>query len=89
VIVFNGELILASKQEDSFEIESVDHLLLRTTDTVSSVEDSSTSLIGSEVVIDIVKASFFEKYLEICKSDAELFKKHIYEVYSSGILKLL
>ncbi|MBW4582227.1 MAG: hypothetical protein KME42_21895 [Tildeniella nuda ZEHNDER 1965/U140] len=88
VIVLDGELILASRRTNSFDIEPVNHLLLRTTDSVSSVEDSSTSLIGSEVIIDVVKASFFEEYIEICKSDAKLFKKHISEVYLSGLLEL-
>lgn len=75
VIVFDGELVVANKENDTLQLSSTNHILFRTTDFV---ETSSQNTLFSEepLVIDIVKKDYFDEFLEILKKDIEYLFFH-------------
>lgn len=73
-IVINGPLVLATKNEASFQLREVNHLLLCCTDTQSN---SSNMFIGDEIVIDVISFEYFSEYLEKLKKSSKDFNLHL------------
>lgn len=74
VIVLDGLLLYAAKENTSFNIQEVNHLLLLTFDTQ---ENKHTGLLDNEIVIDVIKKEYFPEYLKLLKKDAEYFNRHL------------
>ena len=67
VIVLKGELLLATKDNDTFDIEPVQHVILRTIDCLT---DKRSSLVPyRETIIDVISEEYVEEFMEICKND--------------------
>jgi hypothetical protein len=77
VIVLDGMLLYATKEENGFSVNEINHLLLQTFDTI---ENTHTGLLDNEIVIDVIKKEYFTEYLKLLKKDAELFNRHLKQI---------
>lgn len=83
VIVFKGVLVSARKDNDSFEIEEVPHVMVRTIDSITDKElDFRVS--NKEIIIDIIRSDYLEEYIQICRNDLKLCTAHIQQLIRAG-----
>jgi hypothetical protein len=86
IIVFDGQLILARKRGKTFDAVEVNHLFLRTTDCLTTVQEPNLTT-ANEVIIDIVRFDYFQKYLQICQRNHKAFNKHLSQTDKTGWLE--
>lgn len=84
VIVVKGVLVVADKSGDNFDLTEVPHVMLRTTDCITSNKLPFGN--DRETVIDIVREDHFEQYLCMCRNDLEVFADHLLQVADAGWL---
>ena len=85
VIILEGDLIVATKTRDSFSLNSVNHLFLRTIDNITNTKYSFFPS-DNETIIDVIKYSYLNSYLKICKKDYLAFKDHLLDLDKNGKL---
>ncbi|OCX54219.1 hypothetical protein BEL04_08140 [Mucilaginibacter sp. PPCGB 2223] len=85
VIVLDGNLVLASKNTDDFDLQNVNHVILRSMDTDSKTSDY---LFGDEVLIDVITREYFDTYVELTKKGLRHFTNHLNRVSKSNLLKI-
>ena len=78
IIILEGDLIVAKKTKDSFSLNFVNHLFLRTIDNITNANTSFFQT-DNEIIIDVIKHSYLSSYLKICKKDYFAFKEHLLE----------
>jgi len=84
VIVLDGQLILASKSNGDFDLSEVNHIILKTIDTIST---TNNSLLGDEILIDIVTREYFDEYVELTKKDVKKFSSHLKTIKNFELFK--
>lgn len=80
-IVLDGTLVLAKRERETFALKEVDHLMLSAIDTISPVGHMLT---GHEIIIDVIRKEYFDKYLAILKKEIRDFCYHLKRVDESG-----
>lgn len=82
IILFDGILVLAEKNDDKFEFSEVPHVMLR---TINCLTDK-TPPFGSdrETIIDVVRKDHLENYLSICRNDFKFCIEHLNQIASAG-----
>jgi hypothetical protein len=86
VIILDGELIVARKTKNSFSIEPVNHLFLRTIDNMTT-KNSLFFPTKNEIIIDVIKSSYLSNYLRLCKMDLTAFRKHLLYLSKSKLIE--
>jgi len=86
VIVLDGQLILATKNSDDFDLNKVNHIILRSMDTDSKTSDY---LLGDEVLIDVITREYFDTYTELTKKGLRHFTNHLKRITKSELLKIV
>lgn len=81
-IVLDGSLILATKDGTDFKLKEVDHVILKTVDTLSN---NNKSLMGEEIIIDIIRKDYFSSYLDLLNDDVKFFSSHLDKIKHSNI----
>jgi hypothetical protein len=82
VIVYDGKLVIASKNGDDFDLAETNHLIIRTRDTIASQEQD---YLGEEILIDVVKREYFGQYITLSQKGIELFNKHLKSIRNSDL----
>lgn len=84
VIVLDGDLIIAKKTKDSFSLNSVNHIFLRTIDSITNTTKSFFPK-NNEVIVDVIKYSYLNNYLNLCKTDLIAFRNQLFEMHKRDI----
>ena len=85
-IVLDGELAVASMGRGrKWSVEPVNHLLLITIDALTDTTVSPVPA-TNEIIIDVVRASYFRKYLSLCRKDAQRFGTHLRGMHRAGLI---
>lgn len=85
-IVLDGPLILASKTATDFDVKEVDHILLRTINTLTAPKND---LLGDEIIIDIITKSYFDEYIDITNENLTKFTRHLKSLLDSGLVTII
>jgi hypothetical protein len=83
VIVFKGNLIVASRTEDSFELQEVPHVILRTIDAITD-KTLDLKVAYKETLVDIIRDDYLEDYIQKCKKDLDLSISHSEQLLQAG-----
>lgn len=75
VIVFKGDLLLARKIDDAFDIQPSQHIILRTTDCLN--DRRSPLAPNRETIIDVIKEDYLEEYIHLCENDLTHIISHL------------
>ncbi len=75
VIILKGDIFIAHKVEDTFDIQSSLHVLLRTIDC--STDRRSPLAPWRETIIDVIREDYLEEYIKLCKNDLSHFVSHL------------
>ena len=80
VIVLDGPLYLANKEENNFDIEETKHLFLIVFDTL---QKQQLKLLEHELIIEVVTKDYFPEFLKLIKFETIALNKHLKKIASN------
>jgi hypothetical protein len=74
-VIFEGDLICATRQNTSFDLQEVEHVLYRTTRLPGDYWNPAGYV--AEALVDIVQVDYLTQFLAVVETDGTLLSEHV------------